>query len=407
MAEGRAKGDSTDVLSPARVRSDLLSVSDDDRGIRASEEIAGSVLLAAPEVGDATPDDPASTPRIPPRLYRGDVARLYHRWPRPIVIVSDGAYGLRSFPGDPSTADGLARWYEPHVAAWTERSLPSTTLWFWNTELGWATVHPLLARNGWEFRNCHIWDKGVGHVAGNSNTRTLRKFPVVSEICVQYVRDVRLPVRGRLVPLKVWLRHEWRRAGLSLHLANTACGVANAGTRKYFTQCHLWYFPPPEAFARLADYANRHGAPSGRPYFSLDGERPATGLEWARLRAKFHCRAGITNVWREPAMRGNERLKRTNRTACVHANQKPLKLLARIIEASSDPGDVVWEPFGGLCSVAVAAYRTGRACYSAERLADFHRLAAGRIRGEAAEGRDQASGCDGADGACSAVRFPG
>jgi len=59
-----------------------------------------------------------------------------------------------------------------------------------------------------------------------------------------------------------------------------------------------------------------------------------------------------------------------------------VRLLDRIIRASSDPGDVVWEPFGGLCSTAVAAYRAGRSCYSAEILPAFYELAKLRLEGE-------------------------
>lgn len=64
------------------------------------------------------------------------------------------------------------RLYEAHVRAWSERATPQTTLWFWNTEIGWATVHPLLVKYGWEYRNCHIWAKCLQHVAGNANTKT-------------------------------------------------------------------------------------------------------------------------------------------------------------------------------------------------------------------------------------------
>ena len=41
-------------------------------------------------------------------------------------------------------------------------------------------------------------------------------------------------------------------------------------TRKYLTQCRLWYFPPPEAIVRMAVYCNEHGRPTEHPYFSLD-----------------------------------------------------------------------------------------------------------------------------------------
>jgi len=314
----------------------------------------------------------------PASLHYGDALECYASWPTPAVIVSDGPYGVAGYPGDPPTHAGLAAWYEPHVAAWSRRAAPSTTLWLWGTEIGWATVHPVLERHGWEYRSLHVWDKGVAHVAGNTNTRTLRKYPVVTEVCGQYVREVRFPAGGLEVPLKVWLRREWERSGLPLSLANEACGVKNAATRKYFTQCHLWYCPPPEAFERFAAYVNRHGDPAGRPYFSTDGKRPLTAAAWGELRAKFHCEIGVTNVWHEPAVRGQERFKEEG-TRVLHSNQKPLKLMDRIVRASSDVGDVVWEPFGGLCSASVAAVRGGRFAYAAEIQPAFHALAQRRL----------------------------
>ena len=311
------------------------------------------------------------------RLFLGDFSEVSGEWPSPTVIVVDGPYGVGSYPGDPVSHEYLAEWYSPHVAQWSERSLPETTLWFWNTEIGWASVHPVLARHGWEYRSCHLWDKGVGHIAGNANSKTLRRFPVVTEVCVQYVRNVSVTSSGQEMSLKQWMRHEWERSGLPLYEANPACGVKNAATRKYLTKCHLWYFPPPEAFELLARYANRHGRQEGKPYYSLDGIRPATAEEWVKMRAKFHCDVGITNVWREPPVRGEERLKDAYKS--IHMNQKPLRLLEQLILASSDQDDVVWEPFGGLCSTAVAALHTGRQCYSAEILEDYYKVALKRL----------------------------
>jgi hypothetical protein len=318
--------------------------------------------------------------RYPVHIYNADALRLYNEWPRPTVIVSDGAYGLGSFPGDPVTPEGLKEWYEPHVQAWSRHATGQTTLWFWNSELGWATVHSLLVENGWEFRNCHIWNKGKAHVAGNANTKTLRKFPVVTEVCVQYVKKVKLPSGPMWLDLKDWLRAEWKRTGLPFSLTNQACGVINAATRKYFTKCHLWYWPPSAHFQKLADYANRHGDPSGRPYFSQDGVKPMTADEWELTRSKFICEYGVSNVWTERPNRGSERVKGSN-NQCIHANQKPLKLLDLIIRSSSDAGDVVWEPFGGLCSVAVSCAQNRRSCYSAEVIPEFYDGALKRLDG--------------------------
>jgi site-specific DNA-methyltransferase (adenine-specific) len=326
------------------------------------------------------------TESIPPvwhhqtvQIECADAAKCYARWPRPTVIIADGPYGLSLFPQDPPTVQLLPDWYEPHIKAWSAFSLPETTLWFWGTELSWATVHPVLDHHDWEYRAAHIWDKGKGHIAGNVNSKTIRGFPVVTELCVQYTRRVRLPtIDGEYLPLQQWLRHEWLRSGLPLSRANEACGVANAATRKYFTQDHVWYFPPPEMMERLAAYATAHGLPTTVPYFSIDRRSPLVAADWARLRSKWHHTHGITNVWQAPAVRGSERLKKGT-AAALHANQKPLVLMERIIIASSDPGDVVWEPFGGLCTGTLAALRTKRHCYAAEIHPAFYAAAIARL----------------------------
>ena len=294
-------------------------------------------------------------------LWFGNSLDHYGEWPAPTVIVSDGAYGVLGFEGDTSGHLGLPDWYEPHIVAWSRAATPQTTLWFWNSEIGWAAVHPVLERHGWRYQNCNVWDKGLGHIAGNVNTQKIRRFPVVSEVCVQYVFEAR--INGRL--LKHWLLNEWKRTGLPLRKANEACGVADAAVRKYLDQGHLWYYPPPEMFVRLQAYANRHGAPDGRPYFSVDGRSPGTVEQWSRMRAKFYCPHGFTNIWQRNPVNGQERIKAPNGRA-VHLNQKPLDLMSRTIAASSDTGDVVWEPFGGLFSAALAAKRLRRRAFSCE-----------------------------------------
>lgn len=309
---------------------------------------------------------------------------LYATWPSPICIISDGPYGVSGFPGDNHKTESLPDWYQPHIKAWSEYSTPETTLWFWNTEVGWATVHPVLVANGWEYRCCNIWDKGLSHVAGNANTQTLRKFPVVTEVCVQYVKGATFQVGNQTLTMQEWLRHEWKRTGLPFWLANEACGVLNAATRKYLTADHLWYYPPVEAFISMAQYANKHGDPAGRPYLSIDGKNPISGRCWAKLRAKFYCDVGVTNVWREPQLGGSERIQGTRngmkyKFRSLHGSQKPLSLIELVIRASTDKGDVAWEPFGGLCPGAVVSCHLGRRYHGAEIIPEFYAAAVERL----------------------------
>lgn len=316
------------------------------------------------------------------RIEMADAATRYSSWSAPTVIVSDGAYGLGLFPGDPPTPRELADWYAPHIAAWSRYALPETTLWFWCSEIGWATVHPLLASNGWQYRSVNTWDKGIAHVAGNVNSKTIRRFPIATEICVHYVRHVELPTGdGEWLPLQQWLRYEWLRTGLPLSKTNEACGVKSAATRKYFTSDRLWYFPPPEMMELIATYANQYGRPTEQPYFSINGKSPLTAAQWSRMRGKWNHIHGVTNVWSEPAVRGQERIK-DKQAKCVHANQKPRGLIEKIILASSDRDDVIWEPFGGLCPAAVVSLWKDRRCYSAEINPDYYQLAKTRLERE-------------------------
>ncbi|MDP9800083.1 site-specific DNA-methyltransferase (adenine-specific) [Arcanobacterium wilhelmae] len=327
-------------------------------------------------------------------LSNADALEVYRDWPRPNTIISDGAYGVGGFPGDPRTPAGLAEWYKPHIEEWSRRAKLNTTLWFWNTEVGWANVHPLLEQSGWTYEFTNIWNKGIGQVAGNVNSKTIRRFPVVTEVCVFYTRTPLISsatAGGATVHMKEWILSEWKRTGLPRRLANEACGVKDAATRKYFDQGWLWYFPPTEQMMKIVAYANEHGDPNGRPYYSLNGSDPVSDQEWSEMRSPWHHEHGVTNVWDRPSLRGKERYRgsmqrsapRTYKPTAMsasHLNQKPLDLMRRIVSASTNPGDTVWEPFGGLCSGSVAACELGRIPWAAEIDPGFYEIASERLQ---------------------------
>lgn len=310
------------------------------------------------------------------KLFCDDSLNRYDEWEPPTVIVSDGAYGILGFQGDTPNHYSIVDWYEPHIAKWSEKALPSTTLWFWNSEIGWASVHPILEKYGWKYVNANIWNKGKAHIAGNVNTSKIRRFPVVSEVCVQYAFDYKIDNLN----LQQWLIREWKRTGLPQKKANEACGVKDVAVRKYLAKDHLWYFPPAEMFEKLAVYANEYGNPEGIPYFSEDGINPLTKEQWELMRSKFHCPHGFTNVWDRPPLSGKERIKAPKGTKAAHLNQKPLDLMSLIIEASSDQGDIIWEPFGGLFSASYSASKLGRLARGCEIIPAYFNLGISRFQ---------------------------
>ncbi len=329
-------------------------------------------------------------------MHHGNVSEVYANWEAPDLIVSDGAYGVRGFRGDTADASGLVDWYKPHCLEWAKAAKPSTSLWFWNTEVGWATVHPLLLATGWEYVQLAVWDKGLAHIAGNVNGNTIRQLPVVTEVAALYRRKLYLRTGdGRTLDVKEWLRAEWQRSGLPMSLANEACGVKSAATRKYLTSDSLWYWPPGEAVQKMSEFCNEKGDRHSWPYFSLDGESPVTAAGWDGMRAVWNHRNGVTNVWRRPPLADAERLRGTmersaprtykpTKLSAAHLNQKPLNLMLTQVAATTNEGGVVWEPFGGLASASVASILLGRRAFVAEVDDTFYALACERLR-EASE----------------------
>jgi DNA modification methylase len=65
------------------------------------------------------------------------------------------------------------------------------------------------------------------------------------------------------------------------------------------------------------------------------------------------------NIFITSSLQGKERLKDENRRA-IHPTQKPLSVLKKLIEVSSNEGDIVLDPFMGVGSTAVACKELGR-----------------------------------------------
>jgi len=82
--------------------------------------------------------------------------------------------------------------------------------------------------------------------------------------------------------------------------------------------------------------------------------------------------------WLFPICSGGERLKGADGKK-VHPTQKPEALIARILMASSKPGDVVLDPFFGSGTTGAVAKRLGRNFVGIEREQDYIDAAAARI----------------------------
>jgi hypothetical protein len=81
--------------------------------------------------------------------------------------------------------------------------------------------------------------------------------------------------------------------------------------------------------------------------------------------------------WLIPICQGSERVRENGRKA--HSTQKPEELLYRIILATSNPGDLVLDPFAGSGTTAAVAKKLGRNFIGFEREPSYISLARERV----------------------------
>ena len=103
-------------------------------------------------------------------------------------------------------------------------------------------------------------------------------------------------------------------------------------------------------------------------YDSFEGLSEPTKTDWEKLDKlfgglpnyddivyKFNLPSGVTDVFDDIDFYDKE-----YRKVKFHPTQKPLKLVERIIQSSTNEGDVVLDLFGGSCSTAIGCINTNR-----------------------------------------------
>ena len=82
--------------------------------------------------------------------------------------------------------------------------------------------------------------------------------------------------------------------------------------------------------------------------------------------------------WMLPICNGKERLKKDGKK--IHSTQKPESLLHRVILASTNKGDTIFDPFLGTGTSAVVAKKLGRKYYGIEKEKNYFKAAEQRLK---------------------------
>jgi len=245
-------------------------------------------------------------------------------------------------------------------ALWVVHSVPDVL----------CDISKIIERYGRGRVNFIAWDKWNG---GLDNTRLrsetwgaywkmvnnpgIRCFPQAAEYLVYHTDEGDWTAqcdreRGFIFePLRAYLADEWRRAGFTFEQANEACGTASMAGRHFFSRSQ-WCLPTKEHYYSLREYANNHnhgGEYLRREYEDLRREYEDLRREYEDLRYTFNNPGKVSSVWQIPPAPRNG-----------HPTPKPEALLARIIETTSNAGDLVLDFFAGSFTSAVVAQRLGR-----------------------------------------------
>ncbi len=113
----------------------------------------------------------------------------------------------------------------------------------------------------------------------------------------------------------------------------------------------------------------------------MTGDRPAAfgdaiAIMHRKGRKKWNGH-GIPAYWKYPFC--SPMNKREDK---VHPTQKPIDLILELVRLFSDPGELVWDPYGGSGTTGVACLRLGRRFLMHEEQPHYAEIAAERLRAE-------------------------
>jgi site-specific DNA-methyltransferase (adenine-specific) len=204
-------------------------------------------------------------------------------------------------------------------------------------------------------------------------------------------------------PIRAYLDGERKRAGIKREDCNAACGFARIpggmASRHYFSSSQ-WCLPTEEHYKALQELFNSNQSGRPIPPYEQFHEAPRTRFEpipkpdvneylradyeylradyedlradYEDLRRPFQVTSEVpyTDVWDFPTVGYYEG---------KHPCEKPIEMSRHIIAASSRPGDIVLDCFGGSCHVADACIQLDRRYIIIEQNAEYCMQARKRV----------------------------
>ena len=303
------------------------------------------------------------------QIHHGDCIEIMGQWPDECVdlIFADPPYNIGKAAWD--KIDNYLGWCETWIAECSRVLKHNGAFWVIHKDariLG--KLSDMIEKQGRQFINWVTWDKynnadssalwAMNKSKLNPNGK--RSFDQDAEYLIYHADDGQWTSQcdkshGFIFePLRTYLDNERKRAGIDKGACNTVCGFSNnpggMAARHYFSRSQ-WCLPTERHYLSLRRLFNNNngGKYLRREYEDLHREYEDLRREYEHLRPTFNNPGRTSSVWPIPPA------KKT-----WHPTPKPEELLRVIIETTSNPGDVIYEPFGGSVPACRVAQKLGR-----------------------------------------------
>jgi adenine-specific DNA-methyltransferase len=209
-----------------------------------------------------------------------------------------------------------------------------------------ALLVPYFDELGLELRQQILVDKGMRSVSGRA-TKNYKLFPNTTESILFIIKDSKPFTRQ-------FLKERQKQLKISSKEINERLGVKSNGGGMWsiYTGDNICeQVPTFELWQKLQEVLE----------FNMD---------YYKITQTFNAQMGLTDIWRDIDFYSEKRF---------HPTQKPIKLIKRLIEASSREGDTVLDPFGGSGSTAAACLQLNRYFTIIEKDEEYYDLIQRRV----------------------------
>ncbi len=225
------------------------------------------------------------------------------------------------------TEQDYLEWCEKWIAEVSRIAKTNCSFWLFGYVKILSKILPIIEKYDFVFRQQIVVDKGMRSISGRK-TSTYKMFPTTTESIFFFVKN-------NQPNIKKFLKQKQKEYNYTAKQINEMLGVKSNGGglwSLYTGDNILAQIPTKEMWEKLENIFG----------FKMD---------YSEVNFTFNPQMGFTDVWDDIDFYEENR---------EHSTQKPIKLIERLVKASSNEGDIILDPFLGSGTTAVAARKLNR-----------------------------------------------